>query len=138
MNKGRMVTRRSVMVATGIAMATSLGLAGAGATSAAAPALKIKAGAVWTLEGNEGGPCEQEVFASNGTFSAATKHGADDAGTWSGGKSSIEMIWTAGANAGDWTYNGTFRSARQYFKGTFFAGPQIVGGKLLHKAVSGC
>src|ERR1700685_1142560 len=91
-NEGRMVGRRAGMVAKGMAMATSLGLAGAGSTSAAAPALKIKAGAVWTLKGNEGGPCEQEVFASNGTFAAATQHGGGDAGTWSGGKSSIEMV----------------------------------------------
>ena len=133
-----MKMRRAVMVATGIAMATSFGLTGAAMASAAAPALKIHNGAIWTLEGNQGVGCEQEVFASNGTFSAATKHGAGDAGTWTGGQSTISMSWTAGPNAGDRTYAGEFRSARGYYKGTLFADAQVVKGKLLHKVVSGC
>jgi hypothetical protein len=51
------VLRRAAVVAAGLAMATSLGLAGAGTASAAAPALKIKPGATWTIEINRGG-CE--------------------------------------------------------------------------------
>ena len=42
--------RRAAVITAGLAMATSFGLAGAGVASAAAPTLKIKPNAIWTLE----------------------------------------------------------------------------------------
>jgi hypothetical protein len=95
---------RWAMVASGLAMATSFGLTGAGIASAAAPALKIKPGATWTLE-IKGAGCEQEVFQSNGAF--ASKDG--DAGIWSGGGSTISLSWTTGVIAG-LSFNGHFVS----------------------------
>jgi hypothetical protein len=95
---------RWAMVASGLAMATSFGLTGAGIASATAPALKIKPGATWTIE-IKGAGCEQEVFQSNGTF--ASKDG--DAGIWSGGGSTISMSWTTGVIAG-LSFNGHFVS----------------------------
>ena len=53
--------RRAVVAATGLAMATSFGLAGAGTVSAAVPTLKIANGAIWTIE-VFGGGCQQEKF----------------------------------------------------------------------------
>ena len=49
--------RRAAAITAGLAMATAFGLAGAAVASAAAPALKIKPGATWTIEVNGGG-CE--------------------------------------------------------------------------------
>ena len=131
-----MNVRRMGVMAAGLVTATSLVLAGAGAASAATPALKIKAGAVWTVKENGGG-CEQDVFASNGSFSSADAHGAGDAGTWSGGKSTIKMTWTTGGDAG-LIFSGTFVSSRGYYKGTIVGPTFTVKTKLVHSAVSGC
>ncbi len=59
--KGEFMLRRAAVIAASLAVATSFGLAGAGVASAAAPALKIKNGAIWTIEVNGGG-CQQDKF----------------------------------------------------------------------------
>ncbi len=114
--------RRAVVVVGGLAMATSLGLAGVGVASAAVPALKVKPGSQWTLEyhGVEGtGGCEVDRMASNGTF---TSDLYGDSGTWSGGGSTITMTWTAGDDSGV-TFSGTFtKTPTKEYKGSFNTG----------------
>lgn len=122
---------RWAMAASGLAMVTSFGLAGAGLASAAAPALKIKPGATWTLE-IKGAGCEQEVFQSNGTF--ASKDG--DAGTWHDGGSTISMAWTVGVISG-LTFSGHFVSTTTpvEYKGTL-GGIRTGHAKLVKGAVA--
>ena len=133
MPKWAAAAKRAATVATGVAIAASVGLGGAEDGSAAAPALKIKAGAIWTLKEHAPGGCEQVVFASNGTFSAAN----GDAGQWVGGKSTITMLWTTGVDAGV-SCGGSYISSQNIYKGTVTAGGISIGGKLVHKTVSGC
>ncbi len=101
--------------------------------SAAAPALRIKEGAIWTLKENAPGGCEQVVFASNGTFSAAN----GDAGQWIGGKSTITMRWLQGADPGV-GFGGNFISSKSIYKGNVTTAVGSLGAKLVHKAVAGC
>jgi hypothetical protein len=103
------MAQRAAMVATGIAMATRIGLAGAGTASAAAPALKIKPFSTWTIEFKHGkvGTCEQVSF--NTFVNTFVADDAGDAGTWSGGGSAISMAWTAGPDIGA-TFTGHFVS----------------------------
>ncbi len=130
--------RRAAVIAAGLAMATSFGLAAVGAASAAAPALHIKPGAIWTIkEKANGGGCEQEKFAANGIFHAATSHGGNDAGTWSGGRSTIHMSWTAGGDAGI-AFKGNFVSSTGIYKGLISANGSTVATNLIHKPVPGC
>jgi hypothetical protein len=132
-----MKTRRAAMVVTGLAMAASLGLAGAGLASASAPALKIKPHSTWTLElGGGSTGCEVETF--NTITHHWTSDAASDKGTWSGGGSTISMVWKKGANAG-LTFSGTFAtSPAKEYTGSF--GGSVVGltGQLVKGAVSGC
>ena len=118
-----MMLRRTAVIVAGLAMATSFGLAGAGAASAAAPALKVKPGSHWTLEdhGIEGtGGCEVDTMASNGTF---TSDLFGDSGTWSGGGSTITVTWTAGSDNGV-VFTGTFvrTPTTKEYKGSFNTG----------------
>ena len=101
-----MTLRRGAVIAAGLAMATSFGLAGAGMASAAAPALKIKSGATWTLEVKNAG-CEQDHF--NTTTHRFTADLGGDKGTWSGGGSTISMTWTGGVSSGV-TFSGHYVS----------------------------
>jgi hypothetical protein len=89
--------RRAAVIAAGLAMATSFGLAGAGLASAAAPALKIKPNAIWTLE-VKGFWCEQDQF-NTVTHTFVSDYLAD-AGSLSGGGATISMAWTAGGDTG--------------------------------------
>jgi hypothetical protein len=120
-------------MAAGLAMTTSLGLAQGGAASAALPALHIHNGATWTLE-IKGAGCEAEVFQSNGTFASTD----GDAGTWSGGGSTIGMVWTVGVVSG-LTFSGHFVSATTpvKYKGTL-GGIRSGHASLVKGAVSGC
>ncbi len=117
-----MMLRRAAVTVAGLAMATSFGLAGAGAASAAAPALKVKPGSHWTLEyhGVEGtGGCEVDTMASNGTF---TSDLFGDSGTWSGGGATITVTWTAGQD-NTLVFTGTFtKTPRREYKGSFNTG----------------
>lgn len=111
---GDMKIRRAVAVATGLAMATTFGLAGTGVATAAAPALHVHNGSQWTAEFGDQGGCEVDTFASNGTF---TGHDGD-AGTWSGGGKTLSMTWTMGPAKG-LGFRGTFtKTPKEEYKYT--------------------
>jgi hypothetical protein len=105
--------RRVGVFAAGLAMATSFGFVGAGTASAAAPALKIKPFATWTLEF---GGCENISF---NTFVNTFVTDEPGSGNWSGGGATILMIWTAGPDFG-LTFSGHFVSTTTpvEYKGT--------------------
>lgn len=124
--------RRAVVAATGLAMATSFGLAGAGAVSAAVPTLKIANGAIWTIE-VFGGGCQQEKF--NTTSHHFKGVNPIYGGTWSGGGKAITMAW-AGVNDQGLTFSGTFGSSPKRYTGSF--GGPLTGenGQLVKGAVA--
>jgi hypothetical protein len=127
----RMNARRVAVLAAGLAMATSVGLAGAGAASAASPAaLNInKTHSVWTVEVHKPGErgCELVQFLFPGhTFWSPQQN---DAGTWSGGNSTLAMTWTSGADAGE-TFSGHFVSSPEAYKGNMGGTAIGLKGKL--------
>jgi hypothetical protein len=126
--------RRLAATLTGLALTAGFGLAEAGTASAATPALHIHNGATWTLE-IKGAGCEAEVFQSNGTFVSRL---GGDAGTWSGGGSTLNMDWTSGVVSG-LTFSGHFVSTTTpvEYKGTL-GGLRTGHAKLVNKAVAGC
>ena len=130
--------RRGAVVAAGLAMATSFGLAGAGMASAAAPALKIQNQATWTIE-VVGAGCQLDVFASNLSFSSPDPQYNGDAGLWSGGGSTVKMKWTAGSDAGA-KFVGTFAiTPIKAYIGTYsLDGYKYPGSLLVKGAVPGC
>jgi hypothetical protein len=132
---GNMMLRRAAVIAAGLAMATSFGLSGAGVASAAAPALKIKQQAIWTVEVTEGKlVCELVSFdTSDNTF--ITDH-AGDAGTWSGGASTIGIAWTAGPDIG-LTFSGHLVSTAKpaEYKGVVSLDGESVKAKLKKDAL---
>jgi hypothetical protein len=125
--------RRGAAVAAGLVMAASLGLTGAGMASAAAPALKIHNGSLWT-QVVSGAGCEVLTFHSNFTF-ATTEFGGD-AGKWKGGGATIKMKWTAGSDIG-LTFQGTFTTTPvKEYSGMVNNGN--APGQLVKGAVPGC
>ncbi len=121
-----MLQRVAILVA-GLATTASIGFAGAGMASAAAPALKIKPGAIWTFE-VKGAACEQDTFdTSLHTFVSDLYN---DSGTWSGGGSTISMAWTTGGDS-DVTFSGHFVSTTTPVE---YKGP--LGG-IAHAGMSG-
>ena len=127
--------RRAAVIATGLAMATSFGLAGAGTASAAAPALKIKPFATWTLELKPAG-CE---LASFNTFvnTFVTDETPSGSGNWSGGGSTIKMVWTVGDNTG-LSFKGHFVSTTKpvEYQGTASEDGNSVKAKLVKEVVA--
>jgi hypothetical protein len=124
------IWRRAAAFAAGLAMTASIGLTSVGATSAASPTLKIKAGSQWTAE-VRGAGCEIETFAANGTFSGDMQ---GDAGTWSGGGKRIILTWTGG-RADGLTFNGKFTTTpSNEYKGSY-GGLAIESGELVKGAV---
>jgi hypothetical protein len=122
--------RRAVMTAAGLAaMATSVGMVGAGAASAALPALHVTAGSKWTAELNGAGVsiCEVDTFAANRTFKADLYN---DKGTWSGGGRTITMHWTRGMLRGA-VFMGTWAKSAQAYE-------DVPNGALVKGVVSGC
>ena len=125
--------RRIAVLAVGLAMTAGAGLAGAGAASAASPALHIKADAKWTEETVRGG-CEIDTFAANGTFTGDVDPG--DTGTWSGGGTTITMHWTGDSNPG-LSFSGTFTTTPvKEYKGTLRYEGAVFSGKLVKGAIS--
>ena len=124
--------RRAAVIAAGLAMATSFGFAGAGMASAAAPALKIKPGAIWSMEYNVGSnPCLQNHFEVTSKTSGGFNDEDFDQGTWSGGGSTIKMKWTAGTFEG-WTFKGTYTTTPvKEYVGSFGGGGAGVTGQLV-------
>ena len=123
--------RRAAAIATGLAMATSFGVAGADTASAAAPALKIKPFATWTLELKPAG-CE---LASFNTF--VTDETPSGSGNGSGGGSTIKMIWTVGDNTG-LSFKGHFVSTTKpvEYQGTASEDGNSVKAKLVKEVVA--
>jgi hypothetical protein len=103
MTREEALLRRVAVLAAGLAMTTSLGLAVVDSASAASPALHIKPGSLWMIKSERGG-CENETFEADHTFSA-DRYG--DSGTWSGSGATVSMRWTAGTDTGV-TFGGTF------------------------------
>ena len=88
--------RRLAAIVAGLALVTSLALAGAGAASATFPAIHVTNGSKWKAIANDG--CfEILTFASTGTFTGSRGH---DKGTWSGGGKQLIVTWTVGKGAG--------------------------------------
>jgi hypothetical protein len=119
--------RRAGTIVSGLAMATSFGLAGAGlagsgTASASAPPLKVKPHSQWTLEDHgveHTGSCEVDTMRSNGTF---TSDRFGDSGSWSGGGATITITWTAGQDHGV-VFAGTFTSTPvKEYRGSFNTG----------------
>ena len=94
------------VLAAGLAMTTSIGLAGAGTASAVSPATgHIGNHTIWTMK-PVGGPCEWDKFnTTKDTFVSTSESG--DAGTFSQTNTTIDMTWTAGPKTG-WTFRGTW------------------------------
>ena len=129
--------RRGAVIAAGLALAASFGLAGVGTASAAAPALKIQNGATWTIELN-GGECQLDHFSSQGTFASPDPEFQGDAGTWSGGGPTITMKWTAGDDTG-LKFKGTFtRQPVKEYLGKFGGIAKGSTGQLVKGAVPDC
>ncbi len=128
--------RRVTVLAAGLAMTASVGLAGAGAASAASPALHIKPGAMWSfVVKGERSFCEQDTFSSNGTFTADKYN---DSGTWTGGGKTITVNWTAGSGSPS-TFTGTFRKTPvAEYKGTAVFMGHTFSVKLIEGALAGC
>jgi hypothetical protein len=124
------MARRAAMVAVGIGMVTSLGLAGAGAASATGPALHIKSGSPYSIEW--GATCEALTFSSSGTF---TSDLFGDSGTWSGGKTTLSMNWTAGSDQ-DAKFTGTF--AHKDYTGKLKAADKEKFSAIVAKGASSC
>lgn len=121
--------RRAVVTAAGLAMTASVGLTGAGAASAASPALHVTAGSKWTAELNGAGVslCEVDTFAANHTFKSDRYN---DKGTWSGGGATITMKWTGGSDSG-LKFKGTYASSPKEYVG-------VPTGQLVKGTVAGC
>ena len=92
--KRRGMVQRVAMAAAGIAMATSLGVSGAGMASAAAPALHVTFGSNWEffIACPGGNPFEAVTFESNGTWFSTSPAG--DSGIWKGGGTTLTMKWS--------------------------------------------
>ncbi len=114
-------------------MATSFVLAGAGMASAAAPALKIKNGAIWTLE-VKNGPCEHDLFNTPNTHTFVADNGLS--GTWSGGGSNISMVWNGSTQMFKGHYVSTTTPVE--YKGSVNTGSNVFKAKLVKGAVAGC
>jgi hypothetical protein len=109
----RTMARRVTVMATGIALTSSVGLMGAGVASSATPALHIKNDGQWTLLTSLN-TCENLVFESNGTF-VGDQDG--DMGKWSGGARTLSIKWTAGVDSG-LKFKGTYNKMYGAYYGT--------------------
>jgi hypothetical protein len=98
MTKETTMLRRAAVLTAGLAMTVSIGLAGAGAASAASPA-GITNGSKWTLEVNSTGVCEVDTFST--TTHTFTSDLRGDSGHWSvPAPNKVKMKWTAGTDVG--------------------------------------
>jgi hypothetical protein len=128
--------RRATLAGAGLALAASLGLTGASMASAAAPALTIKAHSIWTVE-VKGGGCELVQFTDAGHTFVSDSFG--DAGSWSGGNSTIGLTWTTGNDTG-LTFSGKLVANVKPAEYKGVLGGTDPGGhaKLIKGEVSGC
>jgi hypothetical protein len=120
-------------------MATSAGLLGGGAVSASTSVLHITDGSTWTFM-VDGGGCQLDVFSATGHFVSPNVLYGGDAGTWSGGGSTLKMVWKKGNDAGE-TFKGTFtKTPVKEYVGTLggTVPPGFTTGKVIKGAVTGC
>jgi hypothetical protein len=126
-------------MAAGLAMATSFGLTGTGpgAASAATPALHIVDGSTWTVVVNGGG-CQLDIFSAAGHFHSPEIGFSGDAGTWSGGGSTLKMVWKKGQDMG-LTFKGTFtKTPVKEYVGQLNGPSGAFTGQVEKGAVAGC
>jgi hypothetical protein len=130
--------RRAAAIGAGLVMTVSVGLAAAEAPSAASTALHIKNDSKWTMF-PMGGGCEVVTF--NAATSTFTSDYDGDSGTWSGGGSTIHMVWTAGPGKKA-TFKGSFVNRPKpvrYYTGTYTYQHFNQPGSNLNKGVwKGC
>ncbi len=128
--------RRVAVLAAGLAMTAGVGLAGAGAASAASPALKIKTDSQWTIRinfGNGAGACQVDTFAVNDNFTADN----GDHGKWSGGGHTVSMTWIKGNE--DLTFSGTYTATpKPEYIGKFGGIDAGDKGRLIEGAIAPC
>jgi hypothetical protein len=141
MTERRIGVRRATVV-TGVALATILGLSGVCVASAAAPTAKIKSGATWTLEPPVPGLCFKDTFNTiTHRFTSFTDNAVDPGygkGTWSGGGSSISLVWTKGDGKG-MRFSGTFTSTPvKSYQGEITFGSENYEGLLVKGSAPGC
>lgn len=135
--------RQAAMAATGVALAASLGLSGVCTASAAAPAAKIKSDATWTLETPVLGLCYKDTFnTTTHRFASFTDNAVEPGygkGTWSGGGSSISLVWTKGDGKG-MGFSGTFTSTpgKSYQGEITFNSQNYCEGLLAKGSAPGC
>jgi hypothetical protein len=136
MAKEATVLRRAGVLAAGLAIAASVGPAGAGAASAATPSNHIASGAIWSfVVKGERSFCEQDTFSSSGTFTADKYR---DSGIWSGGGGTIAMKWKTGESSPS-TFTGTFtKTPVKEYKGTALFMGLTFSAKLVKGALAGC
>ncbi len=127
-----MKRRRVAVLAAGLAMTASVGLTGAGAASAASPALHIIGGSKWTVAVN-GGNCQVDTMKASHMF--VNHEDTGDRGTWSGGGRTLSMTWTSGDDEG-LTFSGTWVSASHEYSGSF--GGILVRPGHVVQGVTGC
>jgi hypothetical protein len=135
MTKEATMLRRAAVLAAGLAMTACAGLAGAAPASAVSPALKIKPGSQWH-DASASTSCDEVItFAANNTFTADK---AGDAGTWSGGGTTLTMRWTAGGSTGV-VFKGTFTTTPDVeYLGKFSLGGTHESGELVKGPGTGC
>ncbi len=126
--------RRAAVIAAGLAVSASFGLAGAGMASAASPALNIKAHSIWTVE-VKGEGCELVQFTDAGHTFVSDVGG--DAGTWTGGNATLGLKWTAGGDTG-LKFSGNFVASPEQYKGKFGGIGAGLKGKVVLGEKSGC
>jgi hypothetical protein len=140
--KERTMTVRCAAVVTGVVLATSLGLSGVCAASAAAPTTRIKSGATWTLEPPVLGLCFKDTFNTiNHRFTSFTDNAVDPGygkGTWSGGGSSISLVWKKGDGQG-MRFSGAFTTTpAKSYQGEITFGSETLEGLLVKGSAPGC
>ena len=125
--------RRVAVLAAGLALTASVGLAGAGAASAATPALHIKPGFPWTIK-VKGGWCEVENMAGDHTFFSES---FGDTGGWQYGGPKVKMIWMSGVHTG-WKFHGTWNVASKAYIGSFGGTGAGFTGRLIEGTAPRC
>jgi hypothetical protein len=110
MTKEATMSRQVAVLAAGLAMTESVGLAGIGAASAMSPALHVGGKyPLWTLE-VKGVGCEVDFFQTEPEPEFFADNDTGDGGLWSGGGRTITTDFVEGTNGGS-VFSGNFVSS---------------------------